>query len=335
MSNAPFSEHQLEHQLPEHQLSSEEQIRRLAKGESVVSSQALLARLDELGLEFEQSAATKVDSGEAGQVRLAMPLQLLDKPLILNELRAPVRACLGDVTLHWVIDSTNNDLLKKAGAEGFHGGVSLAEQQLAGKGRRGKQWVSPFGKNIYLSVGWQFRVPVSALGGLSLVAGMQVVKTLRQLGVQTAGLKWPNDVLLEGGKLAGILVEVLPDKDRVSVVLGIGINLALSKRDTQAIDQAWSVVPESIKLARNQIVVGLLNNLIPVLQAFEGTGFAPYGAAWQGFNLYQGRAVEVRLGERVIQGIDHGIDASGQLQVLTEEGLQVFNAGEVSLRLAG
>jgi len=175
---------------------------------------------------------------------------------------------------------------------------------------------------------------VSALGGLSLVAGMQVVKTLRQLGVQTVGLKWPNDVILEGGKLAGILVELLPNKDRVSVVLGIGINLALSKIDTQAIDQAWSVVPESIKLARNQMVAALLNNLIPVLQAFADTGFAPYGAAWQGFNLYQGQAVEVRLGERVIQGIDHGIDASGQLQVLTEEGIQVFNAGEVSLRLA-
>ena len=175
---------------------------------------------------------------------------------------------------------------------------------------------------------------MAALSGLSLVTGMAVVDSLRALGVTDVGLKWPNDVILGRGKLGGILVEVVPANNMVNVVLGIGINLALSAVDAQSIDQPWSVVPEGVELSRDQVVSVLLNHLVPALQAFEVTGFAPYAAAWPAYNQYRGQAVEVRLGEQVIPGVDHGIDASGQLLLLTKGGVQSFNAGEVSLRLA-
>lgn len=330
------------------------QIRCLASGETVVSSPALLAELARLGIPVVEKTVEKtvekaVEKGaeEAIQERmvdqtdsrlqglaLSASLQLFDKARILNELHDPVRQVLDVFDVHWTIDSTNNDLLQRAGSSGFHGAVSLAEQQLAGKGRRGKQWVSPFGKNIYMSIGWQFRTPVAALGGLSLVAGMSVVDSLRGLGVTDVGLKWPNDVILARGKLAGILVEVVPGRDVVNVVLGIGINLALSAVDARSIDQPWSVVPEPVRSSRNEIVSVLLNHLVPALQAFEASGFEPCSAAWPQYNQYRGQAVEVRLGERVIHGVDHGIDASGQLLLLTKDGVQSFNAGEVSLRPA-
>ncbi len=337
------------------------QIRSLARGETVDSTPALRGELVKLGISVvettvettvetsvETDVATGVEkdigrthgsaSGNVNlglqQLALAAPLQLLDKARILDELLEPVRRVLGELDVHWVTDSTNNDVLKRTGSSVFHGAVSLAEQQLAGKGRRGKQWISPFGRNVYMSLGWQFRTPVAALSGLSLVTGIAVVDSLRALGVTDVGLKWPNDVILGRGKLGGILVEVVPANNMVNVVLGIGINLALSAVDAQSIDQPWSVVPEGVELSRDQVVSVLLNHLVPALQAFEVTGFAPYAAAWPAYNQYRGQAVEVRLGEQVIPGVDHGIDASGQLLLLTKGGVQSFNAGEVSLRLA-
>jgi BirA family biotin operon repressor/biotin-[acetyl-CoA-carboxylase] ligase len=216
----------------------------------------------------------------------------------------------------------------------FHGRVCLAEHQGAGKGRRGKSWVSPFGKNIYVSVGWRFRAPAAALGGLSLMAGMAVVKALRAMGAEDIGLKWPNDVLSGVNKLAGILVEIVPVKGEMHVVLGIGINLNLSVADAQGIDQAWGVASVAQELSRNQVCAGLLNSLLPDLARFDALGFAPFAAQWDNFNCLAGQPVMVKLGDQMIAGIDRGIDAHGELLIETAAGLRHFNAGEVSLRRA-
>ncbi|MFT5795053.1 MAG: BirA family biotin operon repressor/biotin-[acetyl-CoA-carboxylase] ligase [Candidatus Azotimanducaceae bacterium] len=302
-----------------------EQIRRLAAGESVPTAPKLLDRLALWGL---------VADMQDDKVRLAKPLQLLDKASIMDGLNSPVFDAVTDLMVHWSIGSTNTYMLEQAVMPMFHGRVCLAERQDAGKGRRGKHWVSPFGKNIYMSIGWRFGMTAAALGGLSLVAGMAVVKTLRAQGVQNIGLKWPNDVLSDLGKMAGILVEILPVKGEMHVVLGIGINLSLSETDAQSIDQAWSVVPAALGLSRNQVCTALLNNLIPDLVRFGEVGFQPFAAQWSAINYYAGQDLLVKLGDQIVAGVDRGIDEQGQLLLDTPAGLRCFNAGEVSLRRA-
>jgi BirA family biotin operon repressor/biotin-[acetyl-CoA-carboxylase] ligase len=304
----------------------QQQIRRLAAGESVPSKLGLRDRLALWGLVVNEQGET---------LRLAKPLHLLDKSAILGSLDASVAEAVTDLMVHWSIDSTNTYLLELAAMPMFHGRVCLAERQNAGKGRRGKNWVSPFGKNIYMSIGWRFRMSAAALGGLSLVVGMAVVKTLRSLGVPNIGLKWPNDVLSDLGKMAGILVEILPVKGEMHVVLGIGINLSLSDADAQGIDQSWSVVPAGLGLSRNQVCTALLNNLLPDLALFADAGFEPFAAQWPAINCYTGEELLVNLGDQTIAGVDRGIDAQGQLMLETPAGLRCFNAGEVSLRRAG
>lgn len=301
----------------------QEYIRRLAAGESVPASTELLDGLALWGLVVESLADT---------VRLARPLHLLDKSLILDSLDAPVAEAVTDLMVHWTIGSTNTYMLQQAAMPMFHGRVCLAERQDAGKGRRGKHWVSPFGKNIYMSIGWRFGMTAAALGGLSLVVGMAVVKALRALGVPNIGLKWPNDVLSDLGKMAGILVEILPVNGKMHVVLGIGINLSLSDADAQGIDQSWSVVPAALGLSRNRVCAALLNELVPDLVRFGKLGFEPFAEQWPLINCYAGQDLLVKMGDQLITGVDRGIDAQGQLMLETPTGLRHFNAGEVSLR---
>jgi BirA family biotin operon repressor/biotin-[acetyl-CoA-carboxylase] ligase len=213
--------------------------------------------------------------------------------------------------------------------------VCLAEQQEAGKGRRGKTWVSPFGKNIYLSVGTKFRRRTSELGGLSLVIGIQVIKTLRNLGLDNIGLKWPNDVLLLKGKLAGILVELKREhQGDVFVVIGIGVNFELEEKHSESIDQPWSELKPHITLSRNDVAGQLVNNMLMALEVFESLGFSAFRDEWNESNLYRGREVIVHLGEEQISGRDAGVDNNGNLLLETTEGMRVFAAGQVSLRPA-
>lgn len=302
-----------------------QQIKRLATGDPVSASLELRESLALWGIDVDVQGDT---------LRLTSPLQLLDRSAILDGLDATVAEALTGIDVHWSIDSTNTYLLEQAATPMFHGGVCLAERQGAGKGRRGKSWVSPFGKNIYMSIGWQFGMSASALGGLSLVAGMAVVKSLRTLGVVNIGLKWPNDVLSGVGKMAGILVEIVPVKGEMHVVLGIGINLSLSEAEAQGIDQSWSTVPAALGLSRNQVCAALLNHLIPDLVRFGEVGFEPFAAEWPVANYFAGQVMMVKLGDQTITGVDRGIDAQGQLMLETPAGLRHFNAGEVSLRRA-
>ena len=211
--------------------------------------------------------------------------------------------------------------------------VCLAEQQQAGKGRRGKKWVSPFGKNIYLSVGKSFSRRISDLGGLSLVAGTQVVKTLHACGLQDAGLKWPNDIILGKGKLAGILVELgVPASNHVFAVVGVGVNFSMQEKDGREIDQPWSAVDQYSSVSRNEMVGKLTENLLQGMELFEVEGFSAFHEDWSRYNLYDGRDVVIHRGAERIDGRDVGVDEDGNLLLETVNGIQVFNAGEVSLR---
>jgi BirA family transcriptional regulator, biotin operon repressor / biotin---[acetyl-CoA-carboxylase] ligase len=293
-------------------------IRALASGGRAVASNELAKTLADSGLSFKEMA---------GMIALSEPLELLDRDLIMRQISS--RPELG---IHWAIDSTNNYLLEARTGKGPVS-VCLAEQQLAGKGRRGRTWVSPFGKNIYMSVGRDFDSGPGDLAGLSLVAGIQVIKSLHACGIHEAGLKWPNDVMAGKGKLAGILVELKSlARNCVFAVVGVGVNISMQEKYGRVIDQPFSVVSEYSSVSRNEMAGNLLENLLQAMALFEIEGFSAFHREWRQFDLYKDQEVVVHRGFERIEGRDVGVDDDGNLLLETAEGIVAFNSGEVSLR---
>lgn len=271
--------------------------------------------------------------------RLQQTLELLDREAIA----AAAGPLLAQLEVHEQIDSTNRLALERAHAGCGRGHVIVAEQQTAGRGRRGRQWVSPFGCNIYCSAIWEFDGGAAALEGLSLAVGVAVARALTAIGVRDVGLKWPNDVVWGGRKLAGILLEMVGDAaGRCQVVIGIGINVAMTgSEQARQVDQPWVDVQTALggveapnQAGRNQLLIALLHQLLPTLQQFEREGFVALRSAWAELDSFRGRDVVVHLGERLVLGVAAGVGASGALQVDTDSGRQEFHGGEVSLRLA-
>lgn len=287
------------------------------------ADQELLEKLAELSVPFEESG---------GVLHLDPSLDPLDEEQILSHLVDLVDDQESfRFEIHREIDSTNTRVLSDLyPGELF---VCLAEMQSAGKGRRGRQWISPFGRNVYLTVGRYMKGNMSELEGLSLVVGMQAVDALRELGLKGVGLKWPNDLLLESGKLGGILVEIKSREPAGSgVVMGTGINLAISHRDAEQIDQSWSAASSSLQIPRNRLAGVFACRLISALGKFDAEGFAPFADRWNDYNLYSGMEVRILRGGQESVGIDRGVDDCGNLLLEMDSGIEVHNSGEVSLR---
>jgi len=268
-------------------------------------------------------------TSDGAGIYLEPPLELLDPKLVQGTIAPAAQQHLSRLDVHWTLDSTNSYVLNLSNSAEFHGYVCLAEQQTAGRGRRGRHWVSPFGKNIYLSLGWvlQLDQPVE---GLSLAVGTCVAEAIRSVSPAKVSLKWPNDILLEGGKAAGILVEFAGGvATERRLVVGVGINLALSSEEAGGIDQPWSVVE---KVSRNQLVAALVSELATGLDTFSQTGFSSFRDSWQALDAHAGLNVSILANDTVQTGISRGVTASGNLILETSEGRKVFNAGEVSLR---
>lgn len=256
---------------------------------------------------------------------LPAPIQLLDAERIthlLDEQR---------ITVLPVVDSTNQYLLDRI-AELQSGDACVAEYQQAGRGRRGRRWVSPFGANLYLSMFWRLEQGPAAAIGLSLVIGIVMAETLQRLGAENVRVKWPNDLYLNDRKLAGILVELTGKTgDAAQLVIGAGINLAM--RDTHTIDQGWINLQEAgIDIDRNELTATLLNELRRTLPQFEQQGLAPFIARWRQLDNFNDRPVKLLIGEQQIFGIARGIDQQGALLLEQDGVIKPFIGGEISLR---
>jgi BirA family biotin operon repressor/biotin-[acetyl-CoA-carboxylase] ligase len=216
--------------------------------------------------------------------------------------------------------------------------VCLAEYQTAGKGRRGRTWVSPFGHNIYVSLLWRFQDGPAAIAGLSLAIGVAVIRALRQAGITEAGLKWPNDIYWRGRKLAGILIEVSGESSGpCHAVIGLGLNLYLPPVQAEAIEQAWvdlqQIVGEPFTLQRNRWVALLLNEIVPVVADYPTRNLSDYVSEWRNYDCMSGQAVNIFMGEQVFAGIVRGVDDQGLLLLEDDAGnLRTFASGEVSFR---
>lgn len=262
--------------------------------------------------------------------RLQDAIELLDE----DKIRAGLTQRLDRLDILPSVDSTNTYLLERARDHMGKRYAVFAEKQEQGRGRRGRQWVSPFGKNIYLSLLVSFHGGIAALEGLSLVVAIAVERALARLGIVDIGLKWPNDVYANGKKLAGILLEVTGEyRDHCQVVIGVGLNLALSERDAQHIEQPWAQLSAlAPSLSRNEVAGALLDSLLQHVDAFAREGFAPHQQYWSERDVYHNQSVRLISANTEVRGVVKGVNRKGELLLHTERGMATFNAGEISVR---
>jgi BirA family biotin operon repressor/biotin-[acetyl-CoA-carboxylase] ligase len=265
-------------------------------------------------------------------------------PLMTSALIDPVRLkpLLGGLASRFDVDalaeaSSSSDLLLARASEGAgagSGSVLVVDRQTAGRGRRGRSWASSPDTSLTFSLLWRFEGGVERLAGLSLAVGVALVRAMSAFGVSGAVLKWPNDILLNGGKLAGILVELTSERRGMVAVIGIGINLTPPAPDlgldvpASSLSDALPALPD-----RHALLAQILCELAPALDQFSQAGFSAFRSEWQGLHAWQNQEVSVlRDGQVEMAGICRGADADGALLVETSTGLVRCLSGDVSLR---
>lgn len=285
-----------------------------------------LKKLEDLGI--------RLRSVKGRGYQLEKGVELLESPLIRKHMSATALRLLGELDVCGSIDSTNTRALERAKSGEARGLVCLAEHQTAGRGRRGRQWVSPYGRNVYLSLVWEFSTGAAAMEGLSLAVGVAMVRALGANGVEGVQLKWPNDVLWQEKKLAGVLLEMTGDAAGLcQVVIGIGVNVGMLASEAEAIDQEWvSLNAINGEVSRNKLVADLLNSLLPLLVNYQQDGFGSLRKEWEQLDCFGDREVEIRVGDKVTYGQVTGVSDTGALRLKTADGEKLIYGGEASLR---
>jgi BirA family transcriptional regulator, biotin operon repressor / biotin---[acetyl-CoA-carboxylase] ligase len=291
------------------------------------------------GVERLRGLGVEVQALPRRGYRLSAAVELLDARRIEAELSAPRKAQLRQLELKFEVDSTNSRLLACAPPPCGRADVCLSELQHAGRGRRGRRWIAPFGAGLALSVAWTFNDGARALPALSLAVGVAVWRALLRAGATGVTLKWPNDIWFRDRKIGGVLIELRAEASGPAhVVIGVGINVVLpaaARREIEAGGTRVAAVADACAVppSRNLVAGAILDELLSMLGQFEREGFAAFHAAWTGLDALSGRPALVLLGGAAISGTARGVDGEGALLLETGEGMQRFVSGEASLRV--
>lgn len=267
--------------------------------------------------------------------RLPEPVEWLDREAIAYQLGD--RAGAYSIEIHDSLDSTNTALMTAALRGAADGTLVCAEHQYAGRGRRGRRWHAVPGGSLTFSLLWRFETGLQSLSGLSLAVGLAIARAVNRHSQHPARLKWPNDVLVDYRKLAGILVEVQGDMHGAAMaVVGVGLNVRLDEAQRDTVDQAVIDLAEmGVTVGRNRLLADCLLELDGVGAVFRRHGFAALRDEWQTLDAYAGRAVALALADaRSVSGIAAGVDETGAF-LLDEAaaGIRPYSGGEISLRL--
>jgi BirA family transcriptional regulator, biotin operon repressor / biotin---[acetyl-CoA-carboxylase] ligase len=271
--------------------------------------------------------------------RLSNPVELLDARRIRAELGPQRLAQLRTLDLKFEVDSTNTRLLAAAPPPLGQADAALSELQHAGRGRRGRRWIAPFGTGVALSVAWTFSDGAGTLAALSLGVGVAVARALARAGAQGVSLKWPNDIWLRDRKMGGVLIELRAEASGPAhVVIGLGLNVDLpapARREIEAGGVRVAAVADACAVApsRNLVAGAILDELLSMLEQFEREGFAAFRDAWTALDALSGRPARVLLGGTTISGTARGVDQDGALLLDTGGRVQRFVSGEASLRV--
>lgn len=258
--------------------------------------------------------------------KLANPISLIDSARLIQSIDN--RCFYFDE-----IPSTNGFMLSHT-SELKSGDVCVAEYQSAGRGRRGRIWVSPYGHHLYFSQFWSFPQGMAQAMGLSLVVACSLVEVLKSFGVDNIGVKWPNDIYLNYKKLAGILIEMSGQADsECQLIIGIGVNMAMSEDQGKGIDQPWSDLSSLTDMPnKTDLVIALHKQLKRDIQLFEREGLAAFKTRWQQADLFHSKEIRLLMGENHVDGICRGIDEQGAVLLEAADGIQAYIGGEISLR---
>lgn len=260
-------------------------------------------------------------------------IELLDAGRIRDQLGDGTRMWLKRICVRPHIDSTNTALMRLGLQRDIDGELIIAEAQTAGRGRRGREWISPFGRNLAMSLGLRIDRPLREIGAVGLAVGLAVAGALEQLGVRGAKLKWPNDVVLGTRKLCGILIELPAAKEPPCVVIGIGINVGGVSAVAPLVDQAVADVTEQLPDASRNCLAGMVVDAVySMCKRFERDGFACMKPAYDSLHRFHGESVRLVAGTEEVTGTVAGVGLDGALQLRTRGGIRSFIGGEVSLR---
>ncbi len=263
--------------------------------------------------------------------RLPEPVELLHRERIVATLDRRSRELLAGLEILPGTGSTNLHLMRC----GQGGMACLAEYQWAGRGRRGRSWYAPLGGAIALSLSWRFDDSAAALAGLSLATGVWAAEALRAAGVEGVGVKWPNDLLHEGRKLGGILIELQGEADGPCLaVIGVGINLDLGRAAASQIEQPWTDLRTITgrRPQRNRLAGLLLHHLLLGLESYREEGLEGVLERWNELDCMAGRPVRLLHAGGTMNGTVQGIDKGGALLLRCVDGVHAVHSGEVSLR---
>lgn len=265
--------------------------------------------------------------------QLVSAVDLLDADMILDQLPVQVRSVIS-LQVHDELDSTNAEVIRQRhDSSDDETLVCIADRQTAGRGRRGRQWQSPGGQNLYLSLGLTFQGGFAMLDGLSLVFGLAVAEAVEAQGLAGVRLKWPNDVFVGESKLAGVLVELQGELEEgvIQVVAGIGINVHMSH--AEGVDQPWTSLARSMPdqyWQRNQLAAEVIASVMDASAQFAELGFEAFRMRWQSRDIFAGQSLTTNSGK--LLGIGRGVDAQGNYLISVDGELEKIRAGEISLR---
>lgn len=295
-----------------------------------------LQKLEAMGLQLE--------SVKGKGYRVPAGFELLDFKKISQQLTGAASKQLNELQIHQSLNSTNKQaslLISRQHSQQSTatGRVIVSEYQTAGRGRRGKQWVSPFASNLYLSIIWDFDQGATALQGLSLGIGVAASRALKEFNVGSVQLKWPNDIYIDNKKLGGILLEMVGDPGgQCTVIIGIGINHRMPEASGQAIDQKWTDLTSSSAqfISRNILAGSIINHCFEILSDFQQQGFAAYRDEWQAIDAFKGKKAVISTAKDAVEGMPLGVDELGALKMEMDNGeIKHFIGGELSLRALG
>ncbi len=326
-------------------------LKRLIDGQKYTLQQ-LIEQLTISPRDLEQALNTltrygvKLHSPTSQTYQWVEPLELLDYSYILTALPSETRQRLAHLEILDVVDSTSRYLLAMR-----HRAlplVCLAEYQTAGRGQQGRQWVSPYASGICLSIKYRYRTLKESLAGLNLALAVTVVRVLNTLGATQIGLKWPNDILWQGRKLAGLLLESRYGKE-YEIVIGLGINVKMPSVDTMTIDQPWVDLYTVLgkRISRNKLAALLIDQCLQTLIRYPQVGLAAFWADWHRFDLSYGQTVTLKIAhhnsqttvvsplkqDTLLTGTALGIDKEGALLLQVGNQKQRYAYGEVRLQL--
>lgn len=266
--------------------------------------------------------------------RLPVPVETLAARAIHEALPVGIRGHIASMEVLFDTASTNQHLLDR---NPVHGRVVLAEFQHSGRGRRGNRWLSPLGGGVCLSVGWHFDAAPDSLVLVSLLTGACAARALSGLGCGSIGLKWPNDLVWNGRKLGGVLIETRGQiAGPVDIVVGVGLNVHLPETVRAAIPQPVTDLAEiaGVPLSRNRVAASVIGEIVRMLSGAGSGIWDEYMREWRSRDVVRGKRVQLRFPGHQVDGVAEEVDRSGMLVLRVNGDVRRFSSGEVSLRVA-